>query len=96
MLKRIGNYQYSTGDLLGHGSYGFVYRGINTKTNEPVAVKAIDLTKLRPVDKYYLEKEVELQSKIDSPHVVKLYERFVRSFTHSLLLPSFKSTTDTI
>jgi calcium-dependent protein kinase len=42
-IKQIGNYQYSEKHCLGEGAYGKVFQGLNTKTQETVAIKKLDL-----------------------------------------------------
>lgn len=43
VLKQIGQYHYDEAKVLGEGAYGKVYRGIDTRTNEKVAIKRLDL-----------------------------------------------------
>ena len=41
--KEIGSYIYDEGRCLGEGAYGKVYEGIDSRTNEVVAIKKLDL-----------------------------------------------------
>ena len=43
--KRVENYVYKLGDILGQGSFGTVYRGIDQTTKEGVAVKVLSKDK---------------------------------------------------
>lgn len=48
---KIGHYNYDELNCLGSGAYGKVYEGVNTLTQEIVAVKKLDL-ELFEKDKY--------------------------------------------
>lgn len=41
-----GSYTYNLGDELGRGAFGSVFKGINVKTKEPVAIKLVNIEKL--------------------------------------------------
>lgn len=41
--KVIMNYQYNSYDIIGRGFSSVVYKGINTITKEPVAIKVFNL-----------------------------------------------------
>jgi hypothetical protein len=45
--KKIENYSYGLSDTIGKGYSSQVYRGRNDNTEEPVAVKVIDLKMLK-------------------------------------------------
>ena len=40
-VKQIDGYKVYLGKLLGQGTYGAVYQGINDKTQEKVAIKLL-------------------------------------------------------
>lgn len=40
--KKIENYIVFMQELLGEGSFGRVYKGLNEATNDPIAVKVLD------------------------------------------------------
>jgi hypothetical protein len=42
-MKRIEDYTFCLSDIVGRGASGVVYVGINSVTNETVAIKVIDL-----------------------------------------------------
>ena len=76
--KRIGIYKYSEADVLGKGSFSIVYRGINTCTDETVALKVIDLEKHRNEEKHLL-RELEVMKELHHKHVVALYDTIRRT-----------------
>ena len=71
MVKIIEN--YSLHEQIGEGEYGKVYRGVDSRNKREVAVKVINVKKFKEFPK--LEEctlnEIEVLTKIDSPHVVK-------------------------
>jgi eukaryotic-like serine/threonine-protein kinase len=67
----IGNYQL--GDLIGHGAMGEVYQGVDTRDNQPVAVKMLSRTSLgntQHVERFL--RELQTTTAITSPHVVRV------------------------
>ena len=38
-----GSYSYNPSDELGRGAFGSVYKGVNTETNEIVAIKLVNV-----------------------------------------------------
>jgi 5'-AMP-activated protein kinase catalytic alpha subunit len=80
-FKIIGNYKYSS-KAIGKGSFCKVYKGINIKTNEIVAIKKFDIKQI--VDKhdnekitYLLErfwKEIKIIEKLNHINVVRHIE----------------------
>ncbi|CAL8461195.1 g726 [Coccomyxa elongata] len=61
-----------TGDMLGHGRFGKVYKGVLNRTC-PVAVKVVDLC--TAADRIRFHAEVSIMQRLsDQPHIVKCYE----------------------
>ena len=71
----MSNPVYNLKKEIGHGSFGRVYLGEDSKTKELYAIKRVDKRQLQ--QSQYLEKafwkEVEIMRKIQSPYSVKLY-----------------------
>jgi len=42
-VQKEGNYQWESRKFIGEGSFGKVYKGINVKTKEDIAVKVLDI-----------------------------------------------------
>ncbi|RHY45057.1 hypothetical protein DYB30_012793, partial [Aphanomyces astaci] len=59
---------------IGSGSFAIVYKGYHKVTNVPVAVKAINKTKLNPKLLENLESEISIMRQINHPNIVKLYD----------------------
>eukprot|EP01017_Pseudomicrothorax_dubius_P047251 TRINITY_DN8458_c0_g1_i1.p1 TRINITY_DN8458_c0_g1~~TRINITY_DN8458_c0_g1_i1.p1 ORF type:complete len:549 (+),score=107.64 TRINITY_DN8458_c0_g1_i1:94-1740(+) len=77
-IKTIENYQYHRADLLGKGSFGVVYRGRNTKTNEDIAIKVIPamMFEKNPALTGMLKAEIGNMARVakDCSHIVKLLD----------------------
>ena len=61
---------------LGEGSYGYVYKGINKKTGQPVAIKIVPMI---GADIRSSIKEMEILGKCKSPYVVKYYGAYYKT-----------------
>jgi len=72
MVKKVG--LYSLESKLGEGSYGTVYFGHDSQTNQPIAAKAISLENLKSRFLEQLESEIAAMKRLDSPYIVKLYD----------------------
>ncbi|CAD8204215.1 unnamed protein product [Paramecium pentaurelia] len=70
--KKVEKYQYNTSNVLGDGSYGTVYKGINTITQQIVAIKVIPKTKV--YDPEALSFELRLLTKLKGENIVRLHE----------------------
>lgn len=59
ITKKIQNYYFNLNDILGKGSFSTVYKGIEEKSEEVVAVKVIELNKIEsPTLKELLYSEI--------------------------------------
>ncbi|CAD8178098.1 unnamed protein product [Paramecium octaurelia] len=77
MIKIQNKYSYSEDDLIGEGAYSKVYKGLIDKTQEFVAIKVIDWSKVQ--DKYYVsgfQREVRILRDLDHQNIVKIIEMF--------------------
>ena len=72
--RDINLYYEITKSLLGKGSYGKVQLGYLKGTNIQRAIKIIDKSKVRNVERFKLE--VEIMMKLDHPNVLRLYDYF--------------------
>ncbi len=82
----IGNYRL--GERIGQGGMGVVYRGQHLKLPREVAIKSInasdqrDLRRLKP----RFEKEAFVQSQLDHPNIVKVYDYIVAEQTYYIVM----------
>jgi ribosomal protein L34E len=82
----IGNYRIE--ERIGRGGMGIVYRGHHLKLPREVAIKSIsssnqrDLRRLR----HRFEKEAFIQSQLDHPGIVKIYDYIVSADTYYIVM----------
>lgn len=76
--KKLENYSYPLDDIIGKGYSSQVFRGRNDLTNEPVAIKVIDMKMLKnDLNKMLLASEIENLKRLKSTeHILQLYEIF--------------------
>eukprot|EP01017_Pseudomicrothorax_dubius_P027759 TRINITY_DN3239_c0_g3_i2.p1 TRINITY_DN3239_c0_g3~~TRINITY_DN3239_c0_g3_i2.p1 ORF type:complete len:351 (+),score=41.83 TRINITY_DN3239_c0_g3_i2:121-1173(+) len=72
--KMIDKYCYSQSSTLGHGQFGWVYKGVNTETGETVAIKVIELRTVlsNQLHSTLLSREIESLKLLRSPNIVRL------------------------
>jgi protein kinase D len=69
-------YQIFSDELLGSGQFGSVYRGVNRKQSNDVAVKIIDKLKFPSKQEAQLRAEVDILQQVKHPGVVEFMEMF--------------------
>ncbi|CEJ04556.1 Putative STE/STE20/YSK protein kinase [Rhizopus microsporus] len=68
---------YIKQERIGKGSFGEVYKGIDKRTNKPVAIKVIDLESAEDeIDD--IQQEIAILSQLDSPYVTKYYGSYLK------------------
>ena len=87
IVTTIGNYRIE--ERIGRGGMGIVYRGHHLKLPREVAIKSIssnssrrDLRRLR----HRFEKEAFVQSQLDHPGIVKIYDYIVAEQTYYIVM----------
>ena len=71
LLKKIN---FKLGKKLGEGRFSIVKLGIHSLTNEPVAIKILDKTKIAKIeDKERINREIKIMKKINHYNITKLY-----------------------
>ncbi len=86
--KVIGNYQI-TGELA-RGGMGTVFRGHHLNLPREVVVKAISLSSFPPQSQEHLKarflREARVQSQLDHPNIVRVYEFFTTTENYYLVM----------
>ena len=71
--QRIG--QYELAEELGSGGMGTVYRAMDTRTGQTVALKVMDSRLAKDPDYVRrFQREADIAKKLDSPHIVRVLE----------------------
>ena len=73
-VQKEGIYQWESRKFIGEGSFGKVYKGINVKTKEDIAVKVLDIRHFSQKDLQSLKNEIEVMKLLTSPNVVRLLD----------------------
>lgn len=74
--RRVIGDRYRLGEELGRGASGRVFRGLDTRTGEQVAVKQVSLERLLPSDISNIMTEVELLKSLNHRNVVQYLGSF--------------------
>jgi hypothetical protein len=73
-VKLIAN-RYAIGSLIGQGGMGAVYQGVDTRTNQPVAIKLLMQELITNIGDEAVERfrrEVEALRRVEHPNIIKL------------------------
>eukprot|EP01012_Entosiphon_sulcatum_P046267 TRINITY_DN6208_c0_g1_i1.p1 TRINITY_DN6208_c0_g1~~TRINITY_DN6208_c0_g1_i1.p1 ORF type:complete len:617 (+),score=67.14 TRINITY_DN6208_c0_g1_i1:26-1876(+) len=62
----------NSGTVIGQGSFGRVFMGMNTRTGALIAIKAIDCSK-KQIAMSTIEREVNIMKKLQHEHIVQYY-----------------------
>ena len=65
--------KYRILEVIGDGTYGTVYKGVNTETNEKVAIKKLK-SKIKSINECMDMNEVKIVKKCNHENIIKLYE----------------------
>lgn len=67
---------YTLQELLGEGQYGKVYKALNLRTNNLVAIKVVKVDKFAEVPKLeeFTMNEIQTLARINNPYIIKFLE----------------------
>ena len=73
LIKKVGNYILS--EQIGVGTFSKVTKGMHVLTNETVAVKILDKSKIKDeIDIEHISREIEILKSISHKNIAQLYE----------------------
>ncbi|OMO50864.1 hypothetical protein CCACVL1_30188, partial [Corchorus capsularis] len=72
--KKVANYLKR--EVLGEGTYGVVYKAIDTKTGKTVAIKKIRLGKQKEGVNFTALREIKLLKELKDPNIIELTDAF--------------------
>ncbi|XP_068659305.1 cyclin-dependent kinase D-1-like [Aristolochia californica] len=73
--KRVAD-RYLKREVLGEGTYGVVYKAIDTKTGQTVAIKKIRLGKYKEGVNFTALREIKLLKELKDPNIIELIDAF--------------------
>ncbi|OMJ08448.1 Serine/threonine-protein kinase svkA [Smittium culicis] len=79
------NERYVKQKLVGRGAYGLVYKGLDTFTNNTVAIKIMNLDK-NDENISDIQREISLLSQLNSPFITRYFSSFVNNKNLWILL----------
>jgi serine/threonine protein kinase len=73
VMFHIGGY-FCTGEMLGKGTFGHVYKGFHKETGNIVAIKAIKYVDKSTHHQRALRREIEMMKYMNHPNIIRLYD----------------------
>lgn len=75
-LAKLVADRYLKRELLGEGTYGVVFKAIDTKTGKTVAIKKIRLGKYKEGVNFTALREIKLLKELEDPNIIELIDAF--------------------
>ena len=77
-------YNFTSNDIIGRGAFGYVYKSIDSKTNENVAIKEIYFNNDNEKDN--ILNEIYIMEHIDSCYSIKLKDKYEKGKCYYLVM----------
>ena len=89
VTKKIKNYIFKLCDVIGKGSFSTVYKGYEEDTEEPVAIKVVQLDRIQsPTLLKLLHSEVDILKSMKHPNILRCYDVYF-SATNCYIITEF-------
>jgi len=72
-IGKIPDRHHNENKIIGRGAFSVVYSGLDIPTKRRLAIKEIDLSKLRPNHVKNIWNEIRILSQLNHPNIVKIY-----------------------
>ncbi|KAH9763667.1 Cyclin-dependent kinase D-1 [Citrus sinensis] len=95
LSKKVAD-RYLKREVLGEGTYGVVYKAIDTKTGQTVAIKKIRLGKQKEGVNFTALREIKLLKELKSPHIIELIDAFPHKGNLHLVFEFMETDLETV
>ncbi|KAJ4713479.1 GPCR kinase [Melia azedarach] len=95
LSKKVAD-RYLKREVLGEGTYGVVYKAIDTKTGQTVAIKKIRLGKQKEGVNFTALREIKLLKELKSPNIIELIDAFPHKGNLHLVFEFMETDLETV
>ncbi|TXG51389.1 hypothetical protein EZV62_023913 [Acer yangbiense] len=93
--KKVAD-RYLKREVLGEGTYGVVYKAIDTKTGQTVAIKKIRLGKQKEGVNFTALREIKLLKELKDPNIIELIDAFPHKGNLHLVFEFMETDLETV
>ncbi|KAJ1402674.1 Protein kinase domain [Sesbania bispinosa] len=76
LIKKVAD-RYLKREVLGEGTYGVVYKAIDTQTGQTITIKKIRLGKQKEGVNFTALREIKLLKELKDPKIIELIDAFL-------------------
>ncbi|KAH7549377.1 hypothetical protein ACOSP7_025873 [Xanthoceras sorbifolium] len=95
LSKKVAD-RYLKREVLGEGTYGVVYKAIDTKTGQTVAIKKIRLGKQKEGVNFTALREIKLLKELKDPNIIELIDAFPHKGNLHLVFEFMETDLETV
>ncbi|CAI9773712.1 unnamed protein product [Fraxinus pennsylvanica] len=95
LTKKVAD-RYLKREVLGEGTYGVVYKAIDTKTGQTVAIKKIRLGKQKEGVNFTALREIKLLKELNDPNIIELIDAFPHKGNLHLVFEFMETDLETV